>query len=377
MPDSGLEGTEVEHRSTEVDARVGAPKLVVTDELYLTELAKTRYAALVLERGIPHTAEHRWATNAESIDQLLPFAIVTGQTDRLKSAVLELGPVLGEDCLVLVTLEHGLVYAELAAPEQRVLRDAETWLRQAMPAVEPTAERVIPVSFWSRGSRPIVRRIAVPSWSEIRGNYPRSVSDQLSPLMTASSDLAERGRLLLWHGEPGTGKTYTVRALGWEWREWCRLHYVTDPEVFFGERSRYMLDVLIDEEDEDDEERWRLVVLEDTGELVAADAKEQTGQGLSRLLNVVDGILGQGLRVMILMTTNEEVRRLHPAVVRPGRCAARVRFRPFTRHEAVEWLENRGEARPTSERVTLADLYAGPDREEEPVAVPIGFSRSG
>jgi hypothetical protein len=54
----------------------------------------------------------------------------------------------------------------------------------------------------------------------------------------------------------------------------------------------------------------------------AADAKEQAGQGLSRFLNVVDSIIGQGLRVLILVTTNEPLRRLHPAVSRPGRCAA-------------------------------------------------------
>ena len=52
----------------------------------------------------------------------------------------------------------------------------------------------------------------------------------------------ESGQLLLWHGEPGTGKTYALRALAWEWRAWCRFHYVTDPERFFNE-ANYMLDV--------------------------------------------------------------------------------------------------------------------------------------
>ena len=42
------------------------------------------------------------------------------------------------------------------------------------------------------------------------------------------------------------------------------------------------------------------------------------GQGLSRLLNVSDGLLGEGLRAVVLVTTNEPLRRLHPAVVRPG-----------------------------------------------------------
>ena len=41
-------------------------------------------------------------------------------------------------------------------------------------------------------------------------------------------------------------------------------------------------------------EAWRLLVLEDTGELLTPDAKTVIGQGLSRFLNVVDGLIGQG-----------------------------------------------------------------------------------
>ncbi len=54
-------------------------------------------------------------------------------------------------------------------------------------------------------------------------------------------------------------------------------------------------------------ERWRMLVLEDTGELLSIDAKERAGRGLSRLLNAVDGLLGQGSRVLLLITTNEEL----------------------------------------------------------------------
>src|SRR4029079_17108538 len=80
------------------------------------------------------------------------------------------------------------------------------------------------------------------------------------------------------------------------------------------------------DEKETQEQAWRLLVLEDTGELLTPDAKSVIGQGLSRFLNVVDGLLGQGLRVLVLVTTNEEIQTLHPAVARPGRAAANVEF---------------------------------------------------
>jgi hypothetical protein len=40
--------------------------------------------------------------------------------------------------------------------------------------------------------------------------------------------------------------------------------------------------------------------------MTAMDGKEQIGQGLSRLLNLSEGILGQGTNILILATTNED-----------------------------------------------------------------------
>ena len=62
------------------------------------------------------------------------------------------------------------------------------------------------------------------------------------------------------------------------------------------------------------------MVLEDTGELLAEDAHTRTGQALSRLLNVTDGVLGQGMNTIVLVSTNEPLGRLHPAIRRAGRC---------------------------------------------------------
>ena len=47
-----------------------------------------------------------------------------------------------------------------------------------------------------------------------------------------------------------------------------------------------------------------------------------TVPGLSRVAaarGLVDGILGQGTRAVLLITTNSEVESIHPALTRPGR----------------------------------------------------------
>jgi hypothetical protein len=123
---------------------------------------------------------------------------------------------------------------------------------------------------------------------------------------------------------------------------------------------------LVEEDDDEDEDgampraakHWRLLVLEDTGELLTPDAKSIIGQGLSRFLNVVDGLIGQGLRVLVLVTTNEEIRALHPAVARPGRCAANIEFEPLAPDEVRAWLAAHGlDEAPEDSRI-LASLYA-------------------
>jgi len=354
-------------------------QLTITDGLSLPELGEAQFAAVVFEHGIPHTAEAQWASTSASLDVVLPYARSTVRAQRMQSALLDLEPLYGELSFALITLRRGTAHVRIAASEPTLIADIEQWLRSSFPAPEATDRHEVTVRFWScstHGASSSSRMIAVPPFSEIDANYPSAVRERLAQLVSPAFRPAEGGQLILLYGPPGTGKTYALRAIGWEWREWCELHYVIDPEVFFGQRADYMVDVLLDDDDpiglhgarSDKPPKWRLLVLEDTGELLAADAKERTGQGLSRLLNLVDGIVGQGLRVLVLVTTNEPLRRLHPAVARPGRCAARVAFEPFDAAEAAAWLAERGARNGGSGTATLAQLFAqlhGYEREPE------------
>jgi len=220
------------------------------------------------------------------------------------------------------------------------------------------------------------RALVVPTWDKIQGNYPTAVSDGVAALIERAS--SQPGRLLLWHGLPGAGKTFALRALAWEWREWCDLHYIVDPESFVGPRTEYMtgslLSAMSDEEAPNGQPKWRLLVAEDTGELLAKDAKTQVSQGLSRLLNMVDGLIGQGLRTMVLITTNEKLEGMHEAVIRPGRTGSVIEFLPFTPDEANEWLlRNRKPCLDDRKPRTLAELFAG----ARPQKSSIGFVPDG
>ena len=233
--------------------------------------------------------------------------------------------------------------------------------REQVPPVERD-EDTVEASFWRLARRPMgsgascsKRPIACPAWDEIAVNYAASTQGALKRLMTADYSSAPPGKLVLWHGEPGTGKTYALRAWARACRDKVDIHYICDPEKFFGGSTDYMLDVLTRAPKSD----LNLIIAEDTGELLAKDARRETGQALSRLLNTCDGLIGQGLRIMLLITTNEDLGALHPAIVRPGRCFANIEFEAFGKSEALKWLGARGiSGVPVPSRSTLAELYA-------------------
>jgi hypothetical protein len=372
------------------------PDVRLGHELHETEnLPGALLMKRAAEEGLHEIHTANWPTSVTSIDAVgTPLARTISHGGE--SALYEENGVLFE-----VHLWGSSFTISAAGRKREDVTAVVERMEKLFPPPDPSSSHEVPVTFWMytpQGPRPSWRPIAVPAWDEIESNYAMGTRNQLAALMSDFQP-ARGGQLVLWHGEAGTGKTFALRALAWEWREWCQIHYIVDPDSFFGEHADYLMSVLLeppfpmmvggerfgpsvavgtfheeyDMDEEEDDRLWRLLVMEDTGELLSADARERTGQGLSRFLNVVDGLIGQGLRVIVLVTTNEEIKKLHPAVARPGRCAANVMFDALSREEASEWLSAHGVDEESRGVRTLASLYAQAEGRDPSETVLVGF----
>lgn len=293
----------------------------------------------------------------------------------LKHAVTR--DVLPERAVIVRTVDAGHCVDVLAEVDDTVVllrtwkQAADVWVTAADEAVaravaaevearavtQPVEGR-IEVRFTADDSATRYVDVDVPTWAQVQGHYSPAVHAALSELVAHRHAASEARRLMLWHGEPGTGKTTAIRALLHSWQEWTEAVVVTDPESLLSS-GKYLRRVMLDSDDGD---KWQVVVLEDAESLL----HKSGGKGMAKLLNLCDGLLGQGLRCLFLITTNEPLQAVHPALVRPGRCLSRIEFDRLPASQAAGLL-----SRPVDRDMTLAEVMAAKPLTvaQEPVAV--------
>ena len=202
-------------------------------------------------------------------------------------------------------------------------------------------------------------RLKCPDIDSIKSNYTPKVFDEVVRIAELEQPF-RHGKIILWHGPPGNGKTYMIRAFA---RMMATRHNITpeviiDPENLFS-TPKYLTSLLLRRPPGRSKQPFRLFIAEDCAQLFASDCRNH--EGFSRLLNTADGLIGQGQKLIFLFTANEKIDEIDPAILRPGRCLQNLEVGNWTKERAARWLASMGREDLISKlqpNTSLAEMYA-------------------
>lgn len=162
--------------------------------------------------------------------------------------------------------------------------------------------------------------------------------------------------LIIFHGEPGTGKTYYIRMLLKDLVK-SKKNVLYVPSNFIDSFLdpnfiTFLSDWILDQNNP------TIILLEDAECLVESRESGVRSLGISNLLNITDGILNDILGTQIILTFNTDLDYIDSALLRPERLIARKEFSYLTQEESNLLLNHLGIEHEATGNMTLAEIYS-------------------
>jgi hypothetical protein len=145
-----------------------------------------------LDRGLVVISGDSWATDAKAADPVHSWgSLMLFVTYKDSShSVIEL-----EQALLHVVLERGRVVVTAAGCTLESVTDTLARVKTVLPAKKTNAEHEASITFLAAEFE-TSRSLVVPTWDDIKTNYPPSVEEKLTAFIDRGSK--QSGRLLLW-----------------------------------------------------------------------------------------------------------------------------------------------------------------------------------
>ena len=154
--------------------------------------------------------------------------------------------------------------------------------------------------------------------------------------------------IIMFHGEPGTGKTSYIKYL---------THLITDKEILFippamteSLSDPSIIPFLMDHKNS-------ILIIEDAERVISDRELNGSSMGVSNILNLTDGILGDCLNIQIIATFNMKREKIDPALLRKGRLIVEHKFTKLSVDECNDLLIYLGKSHIVNNEMSLADIY--------------------
>ena len=174
-------------------------------------------------------------------------------------------------------------------------------------------------------------------------------------------------KLVLLHGLAGTGKTTYLKYLAHE----------------LGKKVLFLPPVMAESIVNPDfvpflmENKDCVLIIEDAEKVIGDRKDSGSSVGVSNLLNLSDGILGDILNIHVIATFNMDKEKIDSALLRKGRLIAEHKFDKLNVEDTNILIKHLGMDNVVGEEMTLADIYNinTEQYKTEEVKPKIGFGR--
>ena len=199
-------------------------------------------------------------------------------------------------------------------------------------------------------------------------NYGKEFAELHKTIVRRLNTPNDKG-IILFHGDPGTGKTTYIKIL---------TKLITDKDILFIPPSMAemlsepsIIPFLMDH-------RNSILLIEDAECVIGDREGKGSPAGVSNILNLTDGILGDCLNIQVIATFNMSRERIDKALLRKGRLICEHRFDKLNITDTNILLTHLGKKVESKTPLSLADIYnidTDLSRVTATESAPMGFNR--
>jgi len=178
-------------------------------------------------------------------------------------------------------------------------------------------------------------------------NYGKKFAELHETIVRRLNTPNDKG-IILFHGDPGTGKTTYIKIL---------TKLIKDKDILFIPPSMAemlsepsIIPFLMDH-------RNSILLIEDAERVIGDREGKGSPAGVSNILNLTDGILGDCLNIQVIATFNMSRERIDKALLRKGRLICEHKFDKLNVTDTNILLSHLGKNVESKDPLSLADIY--------------------